>query len=526
MLGALSVFAFLCAQDPNVPASQPKQELKLSPLEAVPIPDDEQHTEGVERLRLADCVRMGMLQNTTLTEFGLVPRIRAEDVRAARAFFEPELFGAVGAARSQSPGRSAVQPASTATTYDAQVGLRQRVVTGGLFQLEFSPVRVQQTVNSTLAFPTRYYTAEWTASFTQPLLRGAWIDYNTANIERSKTEESSAENDFEADRQGVLLSIVQAYWNLVFTRADYRVRRQSLDLAREQLRITDERIRAKVLAERDRIADEADVARREGELILAANSIRNAEDALRRLVLPFRTGTGDWQVHIIPVSGFEADDLPPNPTWELAAEVAVLRRPDLVRLRNDEKVAGIELMQARRDLLPRLDLTGAYSSDGFANNHLDDAIDQAARLDFPDWSTRLDLVVPIGNSAARAREVRARLSVEKAERARRNKELDIVRETRSAVWEIDTLVKRIAAGKETVRLAESNLDTELSRLRVGRSTAFEVQRRNQDLAEARSSLIRSQLDLRIAWMALLKAQGTLFLTAFGDEPGTASRPGS
>jgi outer membrane protein len=516
MLGVLPVFLLLCPQDPaTVPASQPRQELKLTPLDQIQIPGDEQ-AEGIERLRLIDCVRLGILQNTTLTEFSLVPRIRAEDVRAARAFFEPELFGTAGAGRSETPGRPNIQfgtLSTTTTTYDATVGLRQRVITGGLFELGFTPVRVRQDLGSSFS---KFYTAEWAASFTQPLLGGAGIDYNTADIERARTEEASIQNDYEALRQDTLLAIVQAYWNLVFTRADYRVRRQSLDLAREQLRITDERIRAKVLAERDRIADEADVARREEDLIVAENNIRQAEDTLRRLVLKFGGGNDDWRVHLIPTSPFEGGVLPEVPTWETASELGMLRRPDLVRLRNEEKLGEIELMQARRDLLPRLDLSGSYSLDGIHSENVGGAQDQVSSLDFPDWAARLALVVPIGNSAARARELRAKLLLEKAERARRNKELDITREVRSAVWQIETLAKRIVAGKETVRLAESNLDTELSRLRVGRSTAFEVQRRNQDLAEARSTLIRSRLDLRIAWVALLKAQGTLSLAALGD----------
>jgi outer membrane protein TolC len=60
-----------------------------------------------------------------------------------------------------------------------------------------------------------------------------------------------------------------------------------------------------------------------------------------------------------------------------------------------------------------------------------------------------------------------------------------------------------------VRLATTNLETEQVKLRVGASTAFEVQRRNQDLREARSRHLRNQLDYRVADSRLLHAQGLL-----------------
>lgn len=74
---------------------------------------------------------------------------------------------------------------------------------------------------------------------------------------------------------------------------------------------------------------------------------------------------------------------------------------------------------------------------------------------------------------------------------------------------LQTLAQSIRASGESVRLATVNLDTERVKLQVGSSTAFEVQRRNQDLLEARTRLLRNQLDFRAAESALLHAQGLL-----------------
>jgi outer membrane protein TolC len=101
------------------------------------------------------------------------------------------------------------------------------------------------------------------------------------------------------------------------------------------------------------------------------------------------------------------------------------------------------------------------------------------------------------------------LEVERQRRLVHALSLDIVRDVRDAARALHTLAQSIQASSESVRLAATNLETEQINLRVGASTAFEVQRRNQDLREARGRLLRNQLDYRIAESRLLHAQGLL-----------------
>jgi outer membrane protein TolC len=87
--------------------------------------------------------------------------------------------------------------------------------------------------------------------------------------------------------------------------------------------------------------------------------------------------------------------------------------------------------------------------------------------------------------------------------------LTVAQEVREAVRNIDSLAQSIRASAESMRLAETNLETEQVKLGVGSSTAFEVQRRNQELREARGRHLRNVLDYRAAESRLLYAQGLL-----------------
>ena len=258
---------------------------------------------------------------------------------------------------------------------------------------------------------------------------------------------------------------------------------------------------------RDRVADEADVAVRQEELITAENLIRNGEDALRRLLFADADGML-WRRNLLPSSPIESSQTQVPADWREPARVALRQRPDLAALRADVTVAEIQLAAAERDVLPRLDLVGGFNSEG-VNPEFDQAFTDTLQQEFPDAGVRLQFSVPIGNNAARALRDRAKLELERTRRALYSAEIDVTADVRQAVRDLSSLSQSIRASRESVRLAETNLDTETFKQRVGTSTAFEVQRRNQELQEARSRLLRNLLDYRIAEAALMHSQGLL-----------------
>ena len=187
------------------------------------------------------------------------------------------------------------------------------------------------------------------------------------------------------------------------------------------------------------------------------------------------------------------------------------------RRRSAVAVAEVAALEADRDILPQLDLIGSYSSDGVSSDDpftgqsgsFRSAFGDARDQDFPDWSVRLEFAIPIGNQAARSRARRSKLEVERQRRVLHGVALDVTKEVREALRRLTTLSQSIRAATESERLAETNLETEQVKLRVGASTAFEVQSRNQELRQARSRLLRNQLDYRTAESRLLFVQGLL-----------------
>ncbi|MCA8975935.1 MAG: TolC family protein [Planctomycetes bacterium] len=484
-------------QDPQPPA-------RVEP----PVPvDAEADDRGapIRVLTLDDALRMGRTQNVDLSAAELLPEQARLDMLFAEAGFEPELYVNGNYGEADSPRRSDFQPSNSQVTLDGAIGWRQRMITGGLFDLSYRPARF--VTSGSNAFPDKLFTSEWSASYRQPLLRGAWTDYNLASVNLASFVHNQARHDFDSTVQDTLQGIVEAYWELVYSRENWRVVMSALDVAKEQLRITAERIRVRDLAPRDRVADEAEVARRQEELITAENEIRTREDDLRRLL--FDAASPDfWRVNLRPISDMTVEPSTEKRAYEPLVGVALANRPDLSSLRSQVAQAEVALEQASSDALPSLDLIGAWSSDG-ARDQFHQAWRDATEAQYPDWSVGLEFSLPLGNNAARAARTRAELEVERRRRQLHAATLEATREVRQAARNLNSLAESIRASGESVRLAATNLDTEKVKLLVGASTAFEVQRRNQDLSEARTRHLRNQLDYRVAESRLLFVQGIL-----------------
>jgi outer membrane protein TolC len=491
-------------QDPK-PAAAP-QDPKAAAEPPIPVDAEADHAGApVQAITIEQALRLARGGNVALKAAALLPQQARMDLLFQEAAFVPELYGASGIAQSERPTRNAFSPSVSTQTFDAQLGWRQRVVTGGLFDLAFVPSRFDSSGSA--AFPDTQYTSEWVASYRQPLLRGGWSDYATAPIDAARHQVNQTDQAYERSVQDTLLQVVQGYWELVFARENWRVQQTALAVAVEQLRITEERIRVQALAPRDRVADEAEVARRREQLINAENAIRAQEDVVRQLLFGAEATTA-WRTNVRPASPIAVETAVDGLQFEPLVEVALANRPDVRSLRSAIAAAEVAKVQADRDTLPDLDLVGGYSSDGVRNSFRDayyDATDQQ----YPDWSLRLEFSLPFGNQAARSRSLRAKLEVERQRRLLQAAILDVTRQVRDAVRSLQTLAQSIQASSESVRLATVNLDTERRKLQVGSSTAFEVQRRNQDLLEARTRLLRNQLDFRTAQSRLLHAQGLL-----------------
>ncbi len=505
LLGPLCCLA-LAAQDPPKPPEVKPPDV-LGGLADIAIPS-EAGTKSRVDLTLGATLRLARANNTAIQIAELRPLQIVEDLRRASAFFEPELFHDIGFRRTATVQRDAFSPSTDRQILDGRLGWRQRVVTGGLFEMALAPVKLVQEQNAFFGNnDLKLWTSDMTFTYSQPLLRGGWTQVTLTEVRAAELTHTASEGAFERSVQETLIAVVRAFWELSFARENYRAVFAARELAQEQLRITQERIRVRQLAERDRVTDEAEVAQRVEQLIAAENEIFGRADSLRRLMLLNADGEL-WSTEIVPSTAIEGPLFGADIDWRLPAREALRTRADLKELQADAALAELQQEAAKNGLLPQVDFVGAYGSTGSSAGFAD-SWNNIFDYDAFDWSVRLQMTVPIGNAAARALVSRRRLETEQALRSMYSKEMDIVQEVRDAVRVLRTTAERVRASQESVRLAETELDTAQKRFRAGELTPFDVRLRNQSLLDARTRLLRNLVNHRIAQAQLLHAQGTL-----------------
>src|SRR5690606_38454818 len=85
-----------------------------------------------------------------------------------------------------------------------------------------------------------------TLTLTHPLLQGAGIRVNRADIERARLAKSQAEAEEMNIAQTVIRDVIQAYWEVVAAQRNLENKRHAVELVEEQL----QRVRAEVAAGR------------------------------------------------------------------------------------------------------------------------------------------------------------------------------------------------------------------------------------------------------------------------------------
>ncbi len=426
--------------------------------------------------------------------------------------------------------------ASPTTEFDllnVRSGFRGQLETGATWEFGVGPTKAQTTVRSFSTFvedppgsgnltkvqvPTNRaenITADWSFALTQPLLRGGADGFPKSGLELAAKDVSLAAVASQTLAYTTLVEVVRSYWNLVFTRQNVATVQLSVDLANELLEITRRKFQQGIQNRIDIIEVEADLARREEELLTARNAVRQAVDDLHELVFAPETAD-DWSRDIIPTTEYVETPAGYEVDTEAAIFDALALRPDVIDARIALERADIEVRRAENQTRPRFDVTGEYglnsneTNTGKALRSLDDSGLHEIRV-------FLDLAVPIGNRDAEYTLRRRKIERERASVTLRESEVTVVGEVRSAARDVRLQLQRVRATAETTRLRQEVYDGERRRLENDLSTPFQVREAQRDYLTAVDEETRAQLDLAIAHTSLLAARGRL-LEYFGYRP--------
>jgi outer membrane protein len=462
-------------------------------------------------LTLRDAVEQTLKNNVSIAVEEFNSKIREQDIIDRKSEFDPSVAIelSTGEQKRQASGASASPDESRNRDHAWDLSLKQKVITGGDYEINFNNAR--DKTNSAFAGLNPQYSSELILSATQPLLKNFGIDNNKRNIYIANNDQDISDFEFEGKVIDTVTEMENVYWELVFSIEDLNVKKKSLKRAQD----LEERVRAQVevgtVAPLEILQAQAEVASREELLLQAEDLIQDNEDNLKNILnIGFDSPAGLKKM--VPA---DKPQYKPEKERNLNGSIkkALQNRPDYLSRKTELSNDNILVKYNENQVYPSVDLFGSLGLNGISGDAVsvtqfggggpvksrfgggyDDALNNTISRDYYQWEVGLRLSYPLGNRSAKSKLTASRLKVAQTLLNIKDLEKNIIVEVREAVRQIKTESKRVQATRIARKLAEEKLNAEEKKLEVGLSTSFEVLEFQEDLVEEQSNEIRALID--------------------------------
>lgn len=429
-------------------------------------------------------------------------------------------------------------------------GITKTAATGSTFEFRNNIV-YDQNSNPSRAAPSDW-NVNFEAAFTQPLLQGAGTQYNRIAGPRSFQESAGGFADqidgvlisriryditlseFETGVRNLMLDVEDAYWELYFSYRDLEARKVGRDSSLATWR------RVNALLRAGGTGGEASAeAQARTQYYLFQAQLENALTTVFRVESRLRYLMGlDTDGRLIrPID--EPTTAPVSFDWQAIHAEALARREEIRRQKWQIKRRELELIAARNQLLPRLDLVGRYRWLGAGDDLIDpdrtgispfdpgsNAFESLTTGDFQEWEFGVQLNMPIGFRRGMAAVRHHQLLLAREREVLKEMELEVSLQLGDAVRDVDLNFATAQTNFNQRVSAENEVQAVQAVYDVGTITLDQVLDAQSRRANAETAYYRSLVDYNRAIMRLHARKGSLLeyngvYLAEGPWPGKA-----
>ena len=313
-------------------------------------------------------------------------------------------------------------------------------------------------------------------------------------IREAKSNVLSSHAALASTEQDILFSAAQAYMDVLRDLALLDLRRRNVGFLQEQLRAAQDRFE---VGETTR----TDVAQTRAALSAGQSAVAVAEGNLSASRAIYRQIVVDDPDNLAP-GGFPFGALVPR-TLRSAIATAMDGHPAIVAATYAADAAAFEVRQIEGEYLPSVTLEGnANRTFGILGDARNNWANQAS------ITTRLNIPIYQGGAvAARVRQAKEILGQREIEVDVRR---DQVRADVETAWaQMEAAAAAIVSATVTIEAANIALAGVQEEQRVGQRTTLDVLTQQQELLNARETLVIAQRDRVVAAFALIRAIGRL-----------------
>jgi outer membrane protein TolC len=423
---------------------------------------------------------------------------------------DPVFVSTFNSGHTTRPQSNTVTTGLTANVFDSishSYALQKSWLTGTTASFGWNSLRARG--NNPLSDINPFHSANFQMQVSQRLLQGFGIAVNNRNIRIARNNIKVSDLQFRAQLITTVAAIANLYWDLVSFGEDVKVKQQALTLAQKLYEDNKKQVEIGTLAPIEITSAEAQVARRQQELLVSETALLQQETILKSALS--RTGVASpaiAEARIIPTDRIRIPDVEPIQPVQDLYEQAIADRPDVQQTRINIENARIGLKGSRSQLLPSLEVQGSLQNSGLAGDvnqlllrgrpvprQVDSffiggygtTLGQLFRRNFPDYAIGFQLNIPLKNRSAQADMIIDQLNLRQAE-LNEQRQLNQTRvDVQNAVIALQQArARHQTAIKERV-LQEQTLAAEQKKYELGASTVFLIIQYQRDLAQAQSN---------------------------------------
>ena len=310
----------------------------------------------------------------------------------------------------------------------------------------------------------------------------------------------SAENTVLAGRaallgveQRVLMDAVKAYVNVYRSLAVLDLRINNEAVLKRQLEATTDRFEVGEITRTDVYQAQARLAKTTADRIQAEGDLVTSRATYQNVIgeAPVSLNSPTMELNL-PSSGEET------------IKLALAQNPDVTSAEFNERASQNNINKVKGELLPSLDLSGTASRSLNASG---------LKTSLETYSAKVTLSVPLYKSGS----VYSRLRSARQTASKRLREIDAARrnatETATRAWQtLQTSRARIVSINVQIRASEVALEGVQREASVGSRTVLDVLDAEQELLDAKVSIVTAQRDETIARFELKSAIGEMTAT--------------
>lgn len=316
------------------------------------------------------------------------------------------------------------------------------------------------------------------------------------NVTQAKSSVKAGRAQLQSVEQQILLGAVTAYMNVVRDTATVELRQNNIQVLERQLQASQDRFRVGEVTR-------TDVAQSEARLENAKSALLTADAALAASRAQYGRVVGQTP------GTLETPEMKPELPTDLdaAIELAMELSPGVLAARHNENAAASGVRSAKGALLPTVGLQADWSNSTRSGV---DEFDRAFSLSTDAKSIGVQVSVPLYGGGARYSDIRRAKQLQSQRRLDIHQAERIAQENVFVAWDnYRAAVGQITSSQASVRANEIALEGVKQEAYVGSRTTLEVLNAEQELLNARVSLVRARRDEMVAAYNLVSATGKL-----------------